>query len=74
MACSLFSMKTTPELARPAAPQAAAGTPPPWLEVVRERADGLRFGTIQIVIHEGRVTQVESTERVRFASAESSAR
>jgi len=44
---------------------------PPWLRIVRERVGGLRFGTVQIVIHEGRVTQVESTERTRLANAES---
>ena len=37
-----------------------------WLDVVRERLDGLRYGVIQIVVHDGRVTQVECTEKVRF--------
>lgn len=40
--------------------------PPAWLQIVRERVNGLRFGVVQIVIHEGRVTQVDSTERVRL--------
>lgn len=26
----------------------------------------MRFGSVQIVVHEGRVTQVESTEKTRF--------
>ena len=42
---------------------------PTWFELVRDRVNGLRFGVVQIVIHDGRVTQVESTERVRLASA-----
>jgi hypothetical protein len=37
-----------------------------WLELVRSRVSGLRFGVVQIVVHEGRVTQVESTERFRL--------
>jgi hypothetical protein len=39
---------------------------PVWFDVVRDRVSGLRFGVVQIVVHEGRVTQVESTERVRL--------
>ena len=39
---------------------------PEWLEVVRSKAEALRFGSIQITIHEGRVTQVESIEKTRF--------
>jgi hypothetical protein len=37
-----------------------------WLEIVRQRADTMRFGHIDITIHEGRVTQVEATERTRL--------
>jgi hypothetical protein len=28
----------------------------------------MRFGSVQIIVHEGRVTQVESTEKTRLAS------
>ena len=45
----------------------------PWQKIVEERVAALRFGTVQIVIHEGRVTQVDSTERTRFTGSESSA-
>jgi hypothetical protein len=41
---------------------------PAWLKLVRERVSGLRFGTVQIDVHEGRVTQVDSTERTRLPS------
>ena len=37
-----------------------------WLEVVRKKLEELRFGSVQITVHEGRVTQVESLERTRF--------
>lgn len=36
------------------------------LRLVRET----RFGSIEIVVHEGRVTQIERRERVRFAPPE----
>ena len=39
-----------------------------WLEIVRQRVEAMRFGSVQIVVHEGRVTQVESTEKTRLPS------
>jgi hypothetical protein len=30
---------------------------------------GLRFGSVEIVVHDGRVVQIERRERVRFDSA-----
>lgn len=37
-----------------------------WLEVVRRKVAGIRFGSVQITVHDGRVTQVESLEKTRF--------
>lgn len=37
-----------------------------WLEIVREKVSRLKFGSVQITVHDGRVTQVESIERTRF--------
>lgn len=37
-----------------------------WLEIVRQRVEAMRFGSVQIVVHDGRVTQVESTEKTRL--------
>lgn len=37
-----------------------------WLEIVRQKVAGMRFGSVQIIVHEGRVTQVESTEKTRL--------
>ncbi|RYD30196.1 MAG: DUF2292 domain-containing protein, partial [Verrucomicrobiaceae bacterium] len=37
-----------------------------WLDVVRKNVAALRFGSVQITVHEGRVTQVESIEKTRF--------
>jgi hypothetical protein len=39
---------------------------PEWLNVVRDQVEHLRFGVIQIVVHENKVVQVERTEKVRF--------
>ena len=36
------------------------------LLVVREKAASVRFGTITLTIHEGRLTQLEVTEKRRF--------
>jgi len=44
----------------------------PWIEIVRQRVQNMRFGTVQVVVHEGRVTQVESTEKTRLPADESS--
>jgi len=40
--------------------------PADWLDVVRKKVEDLRFGSVQIIVHEGRVTQVESLEKTRF--------
>ena len=37
-----------------------------WLNVLRQQAASLRFGVIQVVIHEGRVVQIERTEKYRL--------
>ena len=40
-----------------------------WLEIVRNNVSNLRFGSVQITVHDGRVTQVESIEKTRFVAA-----
>jgi hypothetical protein len=40
-----------------------------WLDVVQRQVGSLRFGVVQIVVHEKRVVQIERTEKVRFAGA-----
>lgn len=37
-----------------------------WLEIVQEQVSSLRFGVVQVVIHDSRVVQIEKTERVRL--------
>ncbi len=41
---------------------------PEWLALVRSKVRDLRFGFVQVVVHDGRVTQIESTERTRLES------
>ena len=41
-------------------------TLPDWLAIVRAKVEGLRFGVVQIVVHDGRVTQIERTEKTRL--------
>ncbi|MFU8847594.1 MAG: YezD family protein [Opitutales bacterium] len=44
---------------------------PDWLEVVRDKVGGIRFGVVQVVVHEGKVTQIEVTEKTRLDSKNS---
>jgi len=37
-----------------------------WIEVVQQQVAALRFGVVQITVHDSRVVQIETTERVRF--------
>lgn len=47
--------------------------PPAWLEIVRQKVESLRFGVVQIVVHDGKVTQIERTEKTRLAGRPDSA-
>jgi hypothetical protein len=38
----------------------------PWLSVVSEKVKSMRYGVVQIVVHDSRVVQIERTERTRF--------
>lgn len=40
--------------------------PEHWLAVVREKVAAIRFGSVQITVHEGRVTLVEAVEKMRI--------
>jgi len=37
-----------------------------WLEIVRQQVDSLRYGVVEIVVHDSQVTQIEKTERLRL--------
>lgn len=41
-------------------------------EIIRELVDAieqLRFGSVEVTVHEGRVTQIERREKVRFSQS-----
>jgi hypothetical protein len=44
-----------------------------WEQIVSQRIGRLRFGAIQLVVHDGRVTQVETTEKTRLPAANQTA-
>ncbi|MVP00294.1 YezD family protein [Paenibacillus lutrae] len=37
-----------------------------WIERIIQSINGLEYGTVQIIIHDGRIAQIERTERKRF--------
>jgi hypothetical protein len=39
---------------------------PKWLDLVVQHVKSLRYGVVEIVVHDSRVIQIEKTERVRF--------
>ena len=53
-------METAPHHSNPA---------PDWIALVREKVESLRFGVVQLVVHDGRVTQIERTEKTRLPAA-----
>jgi hypothetical protein len=41
-----------------------------WLELVAQNVKSLRFGVVEIIVHDARVIQIEKTERVRLDKTE----
>jgi hypothetical protein len=39
-----------------------------WGKRILNSVNGLEYGTVQIVVHDGRIVQIERTERKRFES------
>jgi len=42
-----------------------------WTERILDSLQGIRYGSVQIVIHDGKIVQIERTEKRRFDGAES---
>jgi hypothetical protein len=40
---------------------------PAWVRTLRRAVRGLRYGSVEVLVHDGRVVQVETREKVRFA-------
>ncbi len=57
-----------------AASLSSANNPPDWLAIVRAKVEGLRYGVVQIVVHDGKVTQIERTEKTRLGGSGAASR
>lgn len=44
-----------------------------WQDIVLQHVESLRFGTVEIIVHDSRVIQIEKTERVRLGKSGTSA-
>jgi hypothetical protein len=56
--------KTTPQPKAAELPQPPANIP---IEAIEEAIAGIRFGVVQLIIQDGRVVQIDRTEKIRFA-------
>ena len=55
-------MKPADNATKPAVPAKQEA----WIETVRAQVESLRFGVVQIVVHDSQVVQIERTEKVRL--------
>jgi hypothetical protein len=39
---------------------------PEWIERIIQTLNGLEYGTVQIVVHDGHITQIERSEKKRY--------
>ena len=37
-----------------------------WVEIVERQVCALKFGSVQITVHDGRVVQIETSSKIRF--------
>jgi hypothetical protein len=44
-----------------------------WLERIKQMLNGLEYGSVQIVVHDGKIAQIDKTERKRFDSTSAQA-
>jgi hypothetical protein len=40
-----------------------------WMDVIQEKLGGLRYGQVLLTVHDGRVVQIERTEKTRLESS-----
>ena len=52
----------------PPAATATTDPRPEWLRVVQQKVETLRYGVVQLIVHDGRVTQIERTEKTRIGA------
>ncbi len=52
---------------KPAQPPRLPKTPPSLpLEAIREAVESIRFGVVQLIIQDGRIVQIDKTEKIRL--------
>ena len=61
----------TTSTADSASNELSSASTPDWIALVREKVEGLRYGVVQLVVHDGRVTQIERTEKTRLPASPS---
>ena len=49
-------------------PTPSSDSRPEWLRVVQQKVETLRYGVVQLIVHDGRVTQIERTEKTRIGA------
>jgi hypothetical protein len=54
-------------------PQSPAAETESWARLVESRLQQLRYGVITLTVHDGRVVQVDCTERTRFSGSREAA-
>ncbi|SDN81030.1 hypothetical protein SAMN04487897_1053 [Paenibacillus sp. yr247] len=37
-----------------------------WMDRIKQILNGLEYGSVQIVVHDGKIAQIDKTERKRF--------
>jgi hypothetical protein len=37
-----------------------------WLDRILEQVNGLQYGSVNITVHDGRIVQIDRTERTRY--------
>ena len=40
-----------------------------WIEIIKEKLSGLRYGQILLTVHDGRIVQIERTEKTRLEAS-----
>jgi len=50
-------------------PKDLSDSVPEWLRIVGEKVSSLRYGVVQIVVHDRKITQIERTEKTRLDPA-----
>ena len=61
-------MSLSPSPLTPTTPAPGLAPESEWQRLVREKVESLRFGVVQLVIHDGQVTQIERTEKTRLVA------